>query len=191
MHLDQTGIDHLDPATSAGRETPQLALAPAGAWLHRRRDDRPFGGAAVILALVLGIGGVPCSAADMYRYVDENGVTVYSQSPPRDGDSVRMDAVSGPGEAESAAARERLRGQVEADVDRRLQQQQAAEASAADENAKARAQACEAARGNLATLQSSQATRLRLPDGSTVRPTDAERAELIAETQAQIGDLCD
>lgn len=193
MRLDQTTLEHPGQAASAGRETPQLPLVPEGAQAHRRRGDRPLIRAAVIFALALGIGGVlsPWSAADMYRYVDETGVTVYSQSPPPAGDSVRVDAVSGPGEAEASAARERLRGQLEADLDRRLEQQQAAEASAAEENARARAEACQAARGNLATLQSSQATRLRLPDGSTVRPTDAERAELIAETQAQIGDVCD
>lgn len=174
-----------------GQTQRRLAAAPESVPAPARRSPLPRFAALLAVAVVAGSLCMPLASAQMYRYVDESGVTVYSQSPPPEGNSVRIDAAAGPGDAEATAARERLRGQLESELDRRLEEQQSAEASARAENATARAQACEAARGNLETLQSSQATRLKLPDGTTIRPTDEQRAGLIAETRAQIGELCE
>lgn len=129
---------------------------------------------------------------EVYRYVDENGVTVYSQTPPPSGEAASMTPDPGPSATETAAALERLRRQLETDFDRRYTREKRAE-HAAEEAARAeqRAAACAAARTNLRTLTNLGAAYLELPDGTLVGPTREQRQRLIEQTRGQVRDLCD
>jgi hypothetical protein len=155
---------------------------------HRQPRSRRQHGA--LLALLLGLPlTVP---AQPYRYVDENGVTVYSQSPPPAAPAARVDIAPSPPAADTAAALQRLQQQIEQDFDARGDEARAAEAAATDADAAAkRAEGCAAARRNLQTLENLGARMLRMPDGSVRRPGDEERSEMMDEARTQITDLCD
>lgn len=167
-----------------------LALIPPSRCIARQRARRL---AAALLPLWLG-ATLPL-AAQVYRYVDEQGVTVFSQHPPPGAAGTPVESVPvapPPPAAATEAARERLREQIEQSFDQReAQAQSAAEARVAAAEAAERASACAAARTNLETLQGNPARRLWRPDGTLFLPSAAERDSLIAEARAQIEAHCD
>lgn len=169
--------------------------------MRNLRPTRPSHGHARPLARLLGItalvlaapAALPAAAAQLYRYVDENGVTVYSQTPPPGGEAaaITVDAAA-PSAADAAAAREQLREEIERDFDARNEAARAAEEAAEQAAAaKARAENCEAARTNLATLTDLGARVLQMPDGSVTRISDEEREALMRKAEMEIEDLCD
>ncbi|WP_082674252.1 DUF4124 domain-containing protein [Thiohalocapsa sp. ML1] len=169
----------MSPSTPA----PQLA-AP-----RLRRATRPALALALGGLLALGAAG---AVAQIYRYVDESGETVYSQMPPPAGDATKITPDPGPSEAETRAATERLRRQLEIDFDRRHEAERQAKLEAEEQQtAKERADACRAARRNLDTLSNLGGRFLALPDGRTVKPDPAQQAQLIEEARQQIEALCD
>jgi hypothetical protein len=141
-----------------------------------------------VLVAVLAPLTVP---ADVYRWVDESGVTVYSQWPAPSVGAVRVDTPKGPGEAERAAAEQRLQQQIE-----QLQDAADARSAAADERAQAeelarlRQDNCAKARSNLETLQNLGPRMVRKPDGSYVRMTQDEVAAEIRTAREQIDEYC-
>ena len=147
--------------------------------------------AALAAAGVLALLAAP-APAQIYRYVDENGETVYSQIPPPQQDAVEITPDPGPSDAESAAAVERLRRQLEIDFDRRHEAKRQAGLKAEDaKNAELRSKNCDAARQNLDTLTNLGARFLSLPDGQTVKPDAAQQARLMEEAREQIKQFCD
>jgi hypothetical protein len=175
----------------------------------------------VALGLALFIAASRPARAEIYRYVDADGVTVYSQSPPPAalasgarsesgsesgpegsgsessesgpaGTTTTITLDRGPSSAEVAAAQARLKQQLERDLDRREEERRLAQETAQNEaRAKQRASACAAARGNLQTLQNLGTKRLRLPDGSSIRPSAEQRAQYMDQARQQIRELCD
>lgn len=147
-----------------------------------------------ILALLAALSGATPQAVlgQPYRYVDENGITVYSQLPPPGAEAATVEIPPAPSDADVSAARERLRGQIEQQFDQCLEQAGAAEAQAQQAAAAAqRAEACAAARQNRQTVQDLGARMLRMPDGSLSRIGDDERQAMLDEADRQIAELCD
>jgi hypothetical protein len=139
---------------------------------------RPLRALAVSFATLL----LSASAgAGVYRWVDDSGSVVYSQTPPPDGrpsTAVAPPAVpSSSAEAEQQQLKDRLKQADEA----RSQQQEAQKKQAeADTKDAERKRNCDAARQNLELIQNRPPqTRFRMPDGEYRRFTDEEReAEL-------------
>lgn len=131
------------------------------------------------------------SSARVYRWVDENGVTVYSQTPPPAGDWDRLKTRPGPPATDQEAARERLKTRIEESLDAEQERQRAAEEQAkkAEKEAK-REQSCNAARQNLETLQNLGTRMVRTPDGRHLRLSEEEVAAKIDEAQRQIKEYC-
>lgn len=146
--------------------------------------------ATTLCALLLACA-LPRATAGMYRWVDENGVTVYSQLPPPSGAAVGIRVAPAPSPAEQAAAHERLKGVVEQSFDAAEASKQAAEEQSkkAQEQA-SRAGNCQAARQNLDTLQNLGARMVRMPDGRYLRLGEDEVAQRRHQAQAQIDELC-
>ncbi len=151
------------------------------------------------LALALAAGAsAPPARAEAYRWVDESGVTVYSQRPPPAVDSTQVRPAPQPSLDERRAAQERTRTQAEQDFDRREDSAQAtgdpaqASADAAKEAQikAAKAANCEAARKNLETLEKHGKGRLRTPDGKQVYLSKDELAGKKDEARAQIDTNC-
>jgi hypothetical protein len=127
----------------------------------------------------------------MYRWVDEHGQTVYSQSPPPEGNAVRIKPRRGPSADEAKAAQERLQRQIESDFDARDERKRAVEERAKkNEAAKQRAEYCAAARKNLETLQDLGPRMVRMPDGEYKRLSENEVAAEIRKTEDEIAKHC-
>jgi len=145
--------------------------------------------------------------AEIYRWVDESGQTVYSQRPPPTGNATQVRPAPGPSADERERARARARAQVEQDLDRQEDSARqaggepakagAAPATGAEDPAKAaEAQArkvanCEAARKNLDTLQNHGKGRIKTPDGKVGYLSKDQLAAQIDEARAQIDANCE
>jgi len=158
--------------------------------------DSTVGRLVLLLAPALAGAWLACTPsrtmAELYRWVDETGTTVYSQLPPpgtTPAATIKPDA--GPKPEQGTAARERLRDQVAEDFDQRDQQARDAEAAGkqAAEQA-ARQTNCEAARKNLETLKNHGGGRLRTPDGKTGFLSKDDLAAQQAQARRQIEDNC-
>lgn len=155
----------------------------------RRRSTGPKLALALGSLLAVGAADAP---AQIYRYVDESGETVYSQVPPPTDDATKIIPDPGPSEAETRAATERLRRQLEIDFDRRDEAKRQAEVQAKEaQSASERAKNCSAARRNLDTLTNLGGRFLALPDGRTVKPDAAQQQQLIDEAREQVQAFCD
>lgn len=152
------------------------------------RIDSRFLAATFMLACVCSGG----TNAAMYRWVDENGVTVYSQTPPPSAPAVRIQKQPGPSPEDEAAARQRLQQQVEQSFDAKEDQKQAETERSAEEGERGqRAEACAAARQNLQTMENLGRRFLRTADGELTRPSEDEVAMRIRTAQEQIEEYCD
>lgn len=158
-------------------------------WL-RRSPPRMSASAMRVVLGCLSLCWAVAGGADLYRSVDEDGVTVYSQSPPASGDAIRLRPPSGPSQAEAEAARERLRRQLEAEQDAHEDAAMAVEQAGEAAGRERQQAACEAARQNQATLEGIGARMLRTPDGELKLLSEEERAALLRETRDQIELLC-
>ncbi|WJW76156.1 DUF4124 domain-containing protein [Thiohalobacter sp. IOR34] len=143
------------------------------------------------LALGLLLCALPTLAA-MYKWVDAEGRTHYSQYPPRDREFQTL-VPPPPPSSDAGRAQQRLEENL-----RRLE-----EAGEARRKAKAEAKAdkaarqqrqenCKAARSNLVKLQAATGRRMvRGPDGVAYHMDEKERQARIAETRKQIEKYCD
>ena len=133
--------------------------------------------AALMTTLVLS----PVATAKMYRWVDDSGTVVYSETPPPDGRATSTVAPPPPPSSSAEAEREHLESVLkQADEARKKQQdeqekQQQAAAKDAD-----RKRSCDSARENLELVRNRPPqTRYQMPNGEFRRFTDEEReAEL-------------
>lgn len=138
----------------------------------------------VILSLVH-----PWSFAEVYKWVDKDGNTVYSQSKPAG--SVKYETVGTPSKVDSARALKKLRDdkiKSQKYLRQRLEKQSKKRKSAEDiENSKKN---CDQARESLAGLQRPRIS-IPQPDGSYVRLSEEERQKQIRKAQEQIREWCD
>ncbi len=128
--------------------------------------------------------------AAMYKWVDENGVTQFSQYPPKDQQAERLRPPPPPAE-DPAAAKARLQKQIDGFDNRRLteetdQEEQAKQAAEAAQ----RKRRCEAARHNLESLQLGGGRRIQTETGEVIRPTDAQREERMQAARKIIEEDC-
>ena len=145
-----------------------------------------------LFGLALGLAlAAPLQADEIYKWVDEEGVTHYSQQPPPSGDADRI-GVDTPPEEEIERERremektgERLEAQRE---ERRAAEQQAQENAAEREQ---REQRCAELRSSLKKLTENR--RLLVPDGegNVRRLPEEERQQRVAERRRQIEEECE
>lgn len=181
------------PATTAIMDSmpplpqPPYSARPTSPWRTRVREP------AVLLAGLVLSGLAPPGAAELYRWVDETGTTVYSQAPPPPG-TTSATAIAPPKPPPTAVqpSAEQLRSTVEQDFDRREEQARQAEETAKKAAEQATRQAnCNAARTNLETLESHGRGRIRTPDGRDRFLSRDELATFQEEARKQIRDNCD
>ncbi len=128
--------------------------------------------------------------ADIYRWVDENGHTTYSQTPPPDRNADKIRPPPAPSESPEQA-RMRLEEQLqrkddyledrELAKDKRRKQQ--AEQDMRESN-------CATARKNHANLVAAARRLVKMPDGEYRRLTEEDRQKLLRKAQADINDNC-
>jgi type IV secretory pathway VirB10-like protein len=129
-------------------------------------------------------------SAEIYKWVDENGQTHFSQTPPDSGIAEKVDVPPPPPIDPE---------QAQTEVDTLIEQQQEAEKAeqlaqqerekAAEEQA-IREENCRIARSNLTTYQNNPGRRVVDADGNVTRMVEEERQQKMQEFQEQIDLYC-
>jgi hypothetical protein len=132
---------------------------------------------------------VPVAFAAVYKWVDENGQTTYSQNPPPG--NVEYEEIGTPGKVDSARALKKLRDdKIKADKLRRQRLEKQADLKKSREEVSVQKENCDMARGKLASLQRPRAKILQ-PDGSRIRLNEEERQRQIKEAEDKLHEWCD
>ncbi len=133
------------------------------------------------------------ATAAMYKWVDEKGVTHYSESPPPDGNATRVELPPIPPAAGTPDTVEKWK---QRDIEfrrRRLEKEQAEEQadSAAKRDAALRDQRCLDARRRLDILQAGRPVYRVNEHGERIYLEDQERASEIERWRKQADTYCD
>ncbi len=150
---------------------------------------------ALIVTLMSGLTFTSAIAGEdqyMYRYLDDNGVITYSQTPPADGrESTKVLKASIPKYERTEFGDKKDWKEQEESMQRRLQAEKDKEAQIAEEKRikEHNKQVCEQMRKNLAVLQTRTQVR-RMVDGKRVMMTDKERQAMINEINKTLNSTC-
>lgn len=142
----------------------------------------------LVLWLVLS---APAHAAEIYKWMGEDGVTHYGQEPPPAVDATRVGVDAPPDEELERERREMEATGAELEADREARQQAEQEARAQAGDREQREQRCADLRATLKKLTENR--RLLVPDGEggVRRLPEEERQERVAERQRQIQEYCE
>lgn len=142
----------------------------------------------------LVLGGLlvaPLQADEIYKWVDEDGVTHYSQEPPPSGDATPVGVDAPPDEEVERERREmeETGERLEAQREERREAEEQAQKDAGEREQ--REQRCADMRSSLKKLTENR--RLLVPDGEgdVRRMPEEERQERVAERRRQIEEKCD
>lgn len=129
--------------------------------------------------------------AAMYKWVDENGVTQYTQYPPPQGKAEVMVPPPPPAE-DPEGAQKRLEDLLKKQDDQRKAATTAEQEQAkSDEQTATREKNCQTARSNLEKLTTGGRKRVIGPDGVATYLSDEDREARIAKARQQITEFCD
>lgn len=132
------------------------------------------------------------TAAGLYKWVDEQGITHYSQQPPATGKFQAIKPPPPPPENAGQEAIERLKAQRQELDERRAARQEAARERQEElESNEAREEACRQARENLAQLEAHNRIALRNADGSYTYLDEEQRQQRIAEMRERVSNYCE
>ncbi len=141
------------------------------------------------LAAALLVACVPAAAQTMYKWVDEKGVTHFSEHPPpgeRKASKVTPKVVppSNPSAYDPQGWKSREAESKKLRVDRGLQDQSEAK------DRERRAAACERARSRIAFLQNTHRIHRDNPDGTRTYLDEAQREAEIARSREAASEYC-
>ncbi|MEM7207407.1 MAG: DUF4124 domain-containing protein [Pseudomonadota bacterium] len=130
--------------------------------------------------------------AKIYKWVDENGITQYTQYPPPD-ESVATEEIKTQSQnpEQAASAQEALQKRVDSLNERRSDKKLAAEEG--EEAVAQRKQVqkfCDETKARLAEFESGRRLAEKQEDGSYVPVTEDQRETQIASMKAQIAENC-
>jgi len=128
------------------------------------------------------------STAEIYKWVDDDGKTNYTQLPPPSGyewEAVRE--APSPGVAPAPPATELQERYEEKQKDR---ENDAVVAEQEKKNTEIKKLNCDAATRNLSVLEMGGQRRYMNADGELVRPTDEEHQQLIDQAKQQMKKYC-
>ncbi len=146
-----------------------------------------------ILPIALSISWITGLEAEAYRWVDENGVTIYSQTPPPGQTEAETIKPPPPPAMDSNETWNNLNRQWQEMQDREdARKDQKEETTDEKETQEARARNCQAAQRNLKRLVEGRfRMRIKEPDGGyRVLPAE-ERQAKIEKARQVIEDNCD
>ncbi|MBK3760471.1 DUF4124 domain-containing protein [Stutzerimonas frequens] len=121
-------------------------------------------------------------AAQVYKWVDAQGVTHFGAQPPQGQQVETVNTVVAPGKSVTAPAPQEKSEPDQQSIDRKVKQQVA-------EQEAERKRYCETMRTNLAQLQNNPRVRVE-ENGETRRITEEERQARITETRDKIAENC-
>lgn len=128
------------------------------------------------------------AAAEIYKWVDEQGQVHYGQSPPAD---QQAETVKGPPGVDTEGARKAL--QERRDKLKELDEQRAERKKAAmeaEQQAQARKERCNAARESLAQLRTQNRVQYINEDGERAFLSEEQRQQRLDEAQKAVEESC-
>lgn len=141
-------------------------------------------------ALLGGLALLGPVQAAMYKWVDDKGVTQYTQYPPPNRESEVMVPPPTPAQ-DPDGAQLKLEDQLkQLDENQKARAESEAEAAKTKAAADQRKKNCEAARGNLEKLTTGGRKRVIGPDGVATYLTEEDRQAKIAEAKKHIEESC-
>ncbi len=161
-------------------------------WMNvAMQKNRPLIQCSVVFSLVCLLGFSPVSHAKMYKWVDADGNTHYTQSPPPDGAAIEDINLPASVNIDTEQAVKSFEAQQE-------KQQESAETKQKDEkelNREAEHTAlkkdnCRKARAKLDNVGSGRRIRAVDEYGNVTRATEEERQRRIADAQEKIEKWC-
>jgi len=142
-----------------------------------------------MLIMILCVLASAVSRAEIYKWTDEDGNTVYSEQPPT-GD-MEVEVITPPGKVDTERALMNLRNDkirseklLRERQAKKENQQQVAEAEARKE------ENCRRAQARLRSFATRPTVQLEQADGSNVRATEEQRQEQIAIANEMISEFC-
>lgn len=145
---------------------------------------------AVLLFAWSGLGH-----SAIYKWIDEHGITNYTQYRPVDYETKQKVKVVVPPaspKTDSGVAQKRLESQLKTLADNQAEREETAKTRAeASKEKKQRTENCEKARNNLTKLTTGGRKRIVGPDGVARYLAEEERQELIADAEKQVKESCD
>ncbi|MET0126386.1 DUF4124 domain-containing protein [Pseudomonas caspiana] len=138
----------------------------------------------IFAAMVAAALSVPAHAAQIYKWVDDQGVTHFDAQPPAGRQTQQIEIQKPPAApAASDASKASIEAQAEQrEIDNAVKKKVAQQDARRDED-------CKILRTNLAQLQNNPRVREQV-EGGLRRLTEDERQGRIAETQKAINDYC-
>jgi hypothetical protein len=131
------------------------------------------------------------AAAEMYKWVDEKGRTVYSETPPPDGKGTKVD-IKPSGPASAAAPTDWRQKELDARQTRIQKEQQENNQKAVEQNAAAaRKNSCVESQRQLSIAQAPRPVYEVNEKGEKVYLDDKERQRQIDGWQANVKKYCD
>jgi hypothetical protein len=128
--------------------------------------------------------------AGIYRWVDDEGVTIYSQTKPATGDAVEIKSSSPPPASKPAAQKQLDTLQQQTNDAQQKRESRKEEQRAAAEDAQIRRENCEAAKHNLDLYTNLGRRVVKGPDGKYSRPSEEVRQQRIEEAKKSIEEFC-
>ncbi len=149
-----------------------------------------FNTASTLFAVVLLLSSTAIEAK-IYKWIDSDGITQYTQSPPPE-DVSSEEIPTQTYDAEAAAqSKQALQKRIDALNQRRDDKKQAKNKDEkTSEEQKEREKYCEVAKQRLAEFQTGRPLAQEQADGSFVRMTEEQLAAQIATVQEKITELC-
>ncbi len=141
---------------------------------------------AILLPALIATGQ---AAAEMYKWVDENGQVHYSQLPPP---GAKAETVKPPPKVDTEQAVDELKAREKGFDERRKAEAKQAETTVKkEEEAAAKQKNCEIAKRNLEGMEAAPQKSFKTDaNGNRVRLTEEERQKEIAEMQKIIARDC-
>lgn len=140
------------------------------------------------LAVLLSLAALPV-AAQMYKWVDEQGNVHYTQERPPPG--IKGESIKPPPPVDSEAAQQALDARQEfLNEAGEARSKGAEEAKLAAEDKAFREENCRRARASVAAFSIPNAL-VQQPDGSRTRYSEEERLKGLADAEARVRDFCD
>lgn len=122
------------------------------------------------------------ASAQIYRYTDETGRVVVSDTPPPKGKSQQLSRPVPQAEAPKDGAEDQsAKPALSPELEKKVRAKEKADKEAEEQRAKAVAEYCESAKERLAQLQSGERIGLRDKSGERYYMSDQQRAEEISK----------
>ena len=156
------------------------------------RDRAPFISILMLMYLMLAAVAVPAGAA-VYKWVDENGVTQYTATPPPDRKTTTLHVESPPPATETDRALLKLEEHISEskDKDAKAKKDAEEEAGLIAKQKKRNSENCRLAKEDLYRLQLHKPVFTLNDKGERSYIDDQQRASRIKEREKEVADFCE